>query len=61
MVPSGNLTKSVDALPMPHSRSTGPDLLLNICEKVSPNLTSTYVLVTKQDGPEGCTQPNALF
>jgi hypothetical protein len=37
MVLSGNLTKSVDALLMPNSYSTGPVLLLNIREKVSPN------------------------
>ena len=50
MVLSGNLTKSVDALLMPHSWSTGPVLLLNIREKVSPNVASTWVLSVINDG-----------
>jgi hypothetical protein len=49
MVPSANLTKSVDALPMPHSQSTGPVLLLNICEKVLPNFASTCVFLVIND------------
>ena len=37
MVLIRNLTKSVDALLIPNSYSTGPVLLLNIREKASPN------------------------